>query len=200
MHHLLSIKYILVHYGYIGIFVIVFLESGVLFALPGDSLLFTAGLFASAFHMNIVVLIAVIFVATFLGGLSGYEIGKQWERLNNVRFFKRFSKKENLDKAHLFFEKYGKLAIIFSRFVPIVRTFIPIVAGAAMMPMKKFIRYNLIGSFLWSTIVTLLGYFLGRRFPIIKDYLSLITILIVVVSLIPFGIQYYKKQYGNKKV
>lgn len=194
MHHFFSIKHLLVHYGYLGIFVVVFLESGVLFALPGDSLLFTAGLFASAFRLNMFVLVPVIFIATFLGGLTGYEIGSQLERLNKYRFFKKFIKYEYIQKAHQFFDTHGRLAIVFSRFVPIVRTFTPIAAGVAKMHYNKFLQYSVIGSFLWSTTVTMLGYFLGRRFPIVKDYLFVITILIIIVSITPFLWEFYNSR------
>jgi membrane-associated protein len=189
MTHLFDITYLITAYGYLGIFIIVFLESGILFALPGDSLLFTAGLFASVYSFNLFFLIFIIFVATFLGGAVGYEIGFYLEKLKKFSFFRVILKQEHIDKAHEFFGKYGKFAIVFSRFVPIIRTFTPIVAGIARVPYKFFTKYSLAGSILWSTIVTLLGYFLGRAFPIIKDYLWVIAILVVVVSLLPIVIE-----------
>ncbi|OGI61226.1 hypothetical protein A2814_00455 [Candidatus Nomurabacteria bacterium RIFCSPHIGHO2_01_FULL_38_19] len=194
MFHLFDITYLITTYGYVGIFIIVFLESGIFFALPGDSLLFTAGLFASAFGMNIVFLVALIFVATFLGGLTGYEIGVYLTKLEQFKFLKKILKKEHIDKAHKFFERHGLFAIIFSRFVPIVRTFVPIVAGIARMHYLTFVKYSIISSFLWSFIVTLLGYFLGQAFPVIKNYLSLITILVVLVSLLPIVFEMTRKE------
>ena len=185
MTHLFDISYLLVHYGYIGIFIIVFLESGLIFALPGDSLLFTAGLFASAYGLNLLVLIFIIFLATFFGGVVGYEIGFYLEKLKKFSFFKLILKQEHIDKAHIFFDKYGKSAIVFSRFVPIVRTFTSIVAGIAHAHYKSFIRYSLISSILWASIVTLLGYYLGQLFPVIKDYLWVMAILVVLISLLP---------------
>ena len=194
MFHLFDITYLITTYGYVGIFIIVFLESGIFFALPGDSLLFTAGLFASAFGMNIVFLVALIFVATFLGGLTGYEIGVYLTKLEQFKFLKKILKKEHIDKAHKFFERHGLFAIIFSRFVPIVRTFVPIVAGIARMHYLTFVKYSIISSFLWSFIVTLLGYFLCQAFPVIKNYLSLITILVVLVSLLPIVFEMTRKE------
>ncbi len=174
-------------YGYIGIFIIVFLESGIFFPLPGDSLLFTAGLFAVAFNLNIYFLVPMIFVATLLGGLAGYEVGINLVRLQERRLFKRFLKQEHIDKAHQFFDKHGKMAVIFCRFVPIVRTFVPIVAGVAKMHYRAFLRYSVVGAFLWSFIVTLLGYFLGSIVPGIKDYLWVVVVLIIIVSILPIA-------------
>src|ERR1035437_9537500 len=133
MAQLFDITHIISTYGYLGIFVIVFLESGIFFALPGDTLLFTAGLLASVFSLQIFVLIPVIFVATFLGGVIGYEIGVHIERLSHYAIFRRILKKEHLEKTHKFFDKYGRFTVIFSRFVPVVRTFVPIVAGVVRM-------------------------------------------------------------------
>ena len=185
MLHLFDIPNIINTYGYLGIFIIIFLESGLFFALPGDSLLFTAGLFVSVYNFNLFLLIFIIFLATFLGGAMGYELGVYLEKLRKFSFFKIILKQEHINNAHKFFEKYGKFALIFSRFVPIVRTFTPIVAGIAYVPYKFFIKYNLISSILWSVIVTLSGYFLGRIFPQLKDYLWVIAILVVLVSVLP---------------
>jgi membrane-associated protein len=199
MLELFDIPNLITSYGYVGIFIIVFLESGIFFALPGDSLLFTAGLFASAFGLNLFILIPAIFVSTFLGGIVGYEIGTKIERLNHLKFFRHILKKEHIDKAHKFFEKHGRSAILFCRFVPIVRTFTPIVAGVAKMHYVSFLKYSLVGSALWSTIVTLLGYFLGRSFPVIKDYLSWVVVLIVFVSILPGVLEYINSKKKPRK-
>lgn len=193
MPHIFDITYLISTYGYLGIFIIVFLESGVFFALPGDSLLFTAGLFAVAFGLNIYFLIPIMFLATFLGGVVGYEIGIHLAKLENFKLFKKILKKEHIDNAHKFFDKHGRSAIIFSRFVPIVRTFVPIVAGVAHMEYSPFIRYSLIGSLLWSCIVTSLGYFLGSIFPQIKDYLWVIVVLIILISALPIIYEWVKE-------
>ena len=185
MSHLFDITYLITTYGYLGIFIIVFWESGIFFALPGDSLLFTAGLFASAFGLNITFLIVLIFVATFLGGLVGYEIGRYLTLLERYKFFRKILKPEYIKKAHEFFDRHGLFAIVFSRFVPIVRTFMPIAAGVAKMEYKTFLKYSVLGSILWSAGMTLVGFFLGQIFPGIKDYISWITVLIILVSAIP---------------
>jgi membrane-associated protein len=192
LHALLDIPHLIATYGYMGIFAIIFLESGLIFALPGDSLLFTTGLFVSVYHFNLVFLIALIFLATFLGGLMGYEIGKYLEYLRKFSFFNKILKQEYINKAHEFFAKHGAYAIIFSRFVPILRTFTPIVAGIALVPYKFFIKYSLISSILWATTITLAGYYLGRIFPQIKDYLWVVAVLVVLISLIPIFVEMFK--------
>ncbi|OGI76302.1 hypothetical protein A3C67_00285 [Candidatus Nomurabacteria bacterium RIFCSPHIGHO2_02_FULL_42_19] len=196
MLELFDIPHIITTFGYTGIFIIVFLESGIFFPLPGDSLLFTAGLFAGAYGLNIFFLIPMIFVATFLGGLAGYEIGVHLIKLQNFSFFKKILKQDHIDKAHEFFNRHGKIAITFARFVPIVRTFVPIVAGVAKMNYRSFIKYNIVGSFLWSFLVTLLGYFLGHVFPGIKDYLWVMVLLVVFISVLPI---FFEMAEGQKK-
>ena len=198
-HALLDVPNLIATYGYVGIFIIIFLESGLVFALPGDSLLFTAGLFVSVYHFNLVFLIALIFVATFLGGLGGYQIGVYLEYLRKYSFFDRILKQEYIDRAHEFFQKHGAYAIVFSRFVPIIRTFTPIVSGIARVQYKFFIKYSLISSALWATIITLAGYYLGRIFPQIKNYLWVIAILVVIVSLIPIFVEVFRNKKGSKK-
>lgn len=192
MSELFNIPHLISTYGYAGIFIIVFLESGIFFALPGDSLLFTAGLLASAFGLSIFVLIPLIFVATFLGGIFGYQIGIHLHLLHRYKFWRRLIKEEHIATAHKFFDKHGMMAIIFSRFIPVVRTFTPIVAGVAKVHYNLFLKWSLISSLIWSTSVTLLGYYLGRAFPWIKDYLHWMIVLIVFVSILPGVIEYIK--------
>ena len=199
MTQFFDIPYLINTYGYIGIFIIVFLESGIFFALPGDSLLFTAGLFAFIFDLQILFLIPLIFIATFSGGMVGYEIGGNLERLNKFSFFRKILKKEHINKTHEFFNKHGKFTVIISRFIPIVRTFVPIVAGVAKMPYKLFLNYSLLSSVLWSTTVTLLGYFLGQVFPHIKDYLSWMIVLIVFISTLPIFYEMRKEREKHQK-
>ena len=198
MFHLFNIPYIIATYGYLGIFVIVFLESGIFFALPGDSLLFTAGILASGNLLNVYILIPMIFISTFLGGIFGYYIGTNLEKFRRYSFLRKILKEEHLNKTHKFFEKHGKSAVILSRFVPIVRTFIPIVAGMAKMNYSLFIKYSLISSFLWSTIMTLAGYFLGQTFPWIKDYMSLVIFLVVFLSILPAIFEIMREKLKDK--
>ena len=197
MAHLFDIPYLLTTFGYLGIFVIVFLESGIFFPLPGDSLLFTAGIFASAQYLNIFILLPLIWLATFLGGYSGYLIGSNLLRLRKYYFFQKFFQQKHIDKASEFFMKYGNLAITFCRFVPVVRTFVPVVAGIVKVDYKVFMKYSAIGSFLWSFSMTLLGYFLGQIFPQIQDTLWIIVILVVIVSLLPFVAEYIRRKRMN---
>jgi len=198
MLHLFDLPYLISTYGYTGIAIIVFLESGIFFALPGDSLLFTAGLFAAAFELNIIFLISLIFVSTFLGGLVGYEIGRYINQLRKYRFFDKILKQKHIDMAHEFFDKHGLIAIIFSRFVPIVRTFMPIVAGIAKMHYGQFIKYSIISSASWSTLMTLLGYFLGQVFPGIKNYISWVVVLVILVSVVPIVLDLWEKRKTRK--
>ncbi len=194
MLELFDISHIILHYGHIGIFLIVFLESGIFFALPGDSLLFSAGLLASAGILPIHTIIPMIFVATFLGALVGYEIGVHLEKLKKYSVFQKMFKKEYLDKGHQFFDKYGKVTIIFSRFIPIVRTFAPIVAGIVRMHYSSFLRYTFFGSLLWSFVVTLAGFFLGKIIPGIEHYVTPLMLLVVVLSLLPGAFHLLKKK------
>ena len=198
MHALFNVEYLLTTYGYIGVFVIVFLESGVIFALPGDSLLFTAGLLASTTHLNLFLLIPLIFLATFLGGVAGYFIGVYIESLHRYRIFRSILKPEYIIEAHKFFEKHGRFAIIISRFLPVMRTFTPMVAGIARMSRGAFVRYTLISALLWANTMTLLGYFLGQAFPQIKDYLQYLIVGIIIVSILP-GVWHYLRTRSERK-
>lgn len=194
MFELFNIPHVLATYGYIGVFIIVFLESGIFFALPGDSLLFTAGLLTPALGLNLQLLISLIFIATFLGGIAGYFIGVYLERLHKYAFFRRFIKPEHIASTHAFFERRGLVAILISRFIPIVRTFLPIVAGISKMDFKKFLHYSFWSSLLWSTSVTLVGYYLGKRLPWIEDYLEYLIILVILVSVIPIVLEWWRER------
>ncbi len=197
MLEIFDIPQIISTYGYLGIAIIVFLESGMFFALPGDSLLFTAGILAASTYLRLYYLIPLVFVSTFFGAIVGYYIGMHIERLRKFSFFKKILKEEHLNKAHVFFEKHGKLAIIFSRFIPIVRTFMPIAAGVAKMNYISFIKHSLVSSIIWATLVPTLGYFLGQIFPQIKDYMSFAIILVVLVSLLPAVWEVFRKKIKN---
>ncbi len=173
--------------GNAGIFAIVFAESGLLvgFFLPGDSLLFTAGFLASQGFFNIYVLCAVIFVAAVVGDNVGYHFGRRV----GPRVFKKedslvFSK-ENVERSRKFYEKHGGKTIILARFIPVVRTFAPVIAGVGKMEYKKFLAYNLIGGVIWGIGVTALGYILGNTIPDIDKYLIPVAILIIFISIAP---------------
>jgi len=168
---------------YILLFGIIFIETGLVFVpfLPGDSLLFVAGAFAALHNLNIFVLLAILIAAAILGDTANYWIGHYFgEKITN----RGWVKEENMEKTRRFFDKHGGKTIILARFVPIIRTFAPFVAGAGRMSYRKFFSYNVIGGILWVTLGLLAGYFLGN-IPVIKNNFSLFIIGIVVVSLIP---------------
>ncbi|AGF58192.1 membrane-associated protein [Clostridium saccharoperbutylacetonicum] len=173
---------------YIILFIIIFLETGLVVTpfLPGDSLIFAAAAFAAMGMLNIYVLVTVLMVAAILGDTSNYEIG----RLLGNKLIKsgKFIKKEHLDKTHKFYEKYGGKTIIFARFVPIVRTLAPFVAGIGEMNYKKFISFNAVGGILWVVLVSVCGYFFGN-ISVVKNNFSLVVIAIVLISIMPAVIE-----------
>ena len=173
--------------GLVGVIAIVFAESGLFFGFffPGDSLLFTAGFLASQGFLPIVWLTLGCFVAAVAGDSVGYAFGnavgeKFFTRDDSFVFKKRYA-----EKARRFYEKHGAPAIFFARFIPIVRTFAPIVAGIGKMPYRQFLTYNLVGGFVWAVGFTLGGYFLGRTVPGVDQYILPIIGLIIIVSFLP---------------
>jgi len=186
-------------FGYLGVFIALFLESGIIFGffLPGDSLLFTAGLLASQHYMNIVGLIIVSVVAAILGNNAGYYTGRYF----GESLFKKpksfWFSPERVKAAHAFFEKEGPQSLILARFIPAVRTFLPIAAGIGKMPYRPFLTYNALGGLLWGTSLPLLGYFLGKKVPSIDKYLLPAVLLIILASALPVIPAYFKK---NRKI
>jgi membrane-associated protein len=180
--------------GYVGLFVIVFLESGIPigFLFPGDSLLFTAGLLASTGIFNIIALAGLVTLAAILGDSTGYYLGSKYGRCLFAKEDAMFLSKKNLERTEAFYEKYGARAVILARFVPVVRTFAPILAGVGSMKYSTFLRYNIVGALLWGTGVTLLGYFLGTLVPNVDRYLVPIVLAIIVISFAPIGIELLK--------
>lgn len=166
---------------------IIFTESGLLFGffLPGDTLLFAAGILASQGNQNIVLTVAVIAAAAILGDNVGYSIGKY----SGGRLFKKqdgvLFKQAYVTQAKEFYEKHGGKAIVLARFVPIVRTFAPLVAGIGKMNQRKFFFYNVIGAVLWSTLIVTLGFYIGGRFPKLINYLEYVFIAIIFLSFAP---------------
>lgn len=173
--------------GYAGLFAIVFAETGLMigFFLPGDSLLFTAGILASQKIFDIYILLPILFIAAVVGDTVGYTIGHRFGK----RLFKKedslFFHKDHLLRAKTFYEKHGGKTIIIARFMPVIRTFAPVVAGMADMPYSKFLSYNIAGAFLWAVCLPLLGFFLGKSIPDIDTYLFPIIGIIVFLSILP---------------
>lgn len=186
--------------SYIAIFSIVFAESGLLigFFLPGDSLLFTSGFLASQGFMNVFILTVICFIAAILGDSVGYTFGHKVGK----RLFKREDSiifhKDNLMRAKSFYEKHGKKTIIIARFLPVIRTFAPIVAGIGDMHYPTFLAYNIIGGVLWAIGLTLAGYFLGSMIPDIDRYLLPIVGAIVLASIAPTA-YHVLKDAGNRQ-
>jgi membrane-associated protein len=192
---LLDPKSLIDDVGLLGVFAIVFAESGMLvgFFLPGDSLLFTAGFLASgpssvddALHLPLGWLLVGTFIAAVAGDQVGYVIGRRAGPAIFTRPDSRFFKQENVDKAHGFFERYGAKTIVLARFVPVVRTFAPVVAGVSNMQYRTFVTFNVVGGLLWAIGVTLLGYFLGQV-DYIEENLELAILTIVAISVLPIA-------------
>jgi membrane-associated protein len=193
----------IIRYGgiYLLLFVI-FAETGLFigFFLPGDSLLFTAGLFCSTsiLHIHVVLLITLIIIAAVSGNMVGYSFGKTV----GVLLFKRKSgflfRHEHLVIANEFYNKHGKKTIILSRFFPILRTFAPIIAGIVKLEYHKFFIYSLTGAFFWVSTLVLAGYFLGEYVPKTKDYLEYIVIFLIVITAIPFLYNSIKKKLAKR--
>jgi len=181
--------------SYLGLFLIIFAETGLFFGFffPGDSLLFATGLLASQGNLSLPLSIAIIFIAAVLGNIVGYVFGKKVGPKIFTKENSLFFHKNNILKAQAFYEKHGAKTIIITRFIPIIRTFAPIVAGIGNMDYKKFLTYNIIGGLIWSFGIISAGYYLGTTVKNIDKYIAPIIILIIVVSFIPAIIEIFKK-------
>jgi membrane-associated protein len=188
--------------GYVGLFGIVFAETGLLvgFFLPGDSLLFTAGILASQGYLNITITCVLLFVAVLLGDNVGYAIGKHAGPKLFTRPKSLLFNPEHLKRSHAFFERHGGKAVIIARFVPIVRTFSPVVSGLARMQYAKFVFYSVIGALLWAVGLTLLGYWLGTTVPNVEKYIVPGIILIVLLSISPGIYHVLKDKKGREEL
>ena len=185
--------------GHLGVFAIVFAESGLLigFFLPGDSLLFTAGLLAGQGLLSLPFLLMGSFAAAALGDSVGYTVGSRIGPKIFTREDSLFFHKEHLERTRRFFSAYGSPAIVLARFMPIVRTFTPVLAGVGRMPYATFLTYNLIGAGLWALGMPLLGYFLGRVIPNADRYLLPIVVVIIVASFLPPLWHLYREWKGS---
>jgi membrane-associated protein len=198
LRQLVNPESIILYGGIYLLLFIVFAETGLFFGffLPGDSLLFTAGLFCSSGTLKLhpALLVVLIIIAAVAGNMAGYWFGK---KVGNLLFNRKstfFFRHEHLVAAHEFYLKHGKKTIILSRFLPIVRTFAPIVAGIVNLGYYKLFIYSLIGAFLWVNTLVLTGYFLGKYIPGTKDYLGYIVIFLIVITSIPFVYKSIRKK------
>ena len=198
--------------GLIGLFLVIFAESGVLigFFLPGDSLLFAAGLVTAGLTTgdgtvwtlaggNIAVVAIGCAIAAVLGDQFGYAFGNKVGPSLFKRPESRLFKPAYVDQAEAFFEKHGSKSIVLARFVPIVRTFAPIVAGVSKMHYRTFVKFNIIGGTVWAVSLTLAGYWLGKKFPWIGKNIEYAVLLIVVISLIPVAVEFIRHRRNNAK-
>ncbi|MBI5353715.1 MAG: DedA family protein [Chloroflexi bacterium] len=178
------------------LFAVIFVETGLVIMpfLPGDSLLFAAGTFAALGSLNVFYVAALLMVAAVLGDTVNYSIGHYLgERAYNIKWIK----KEYFDKTHAFFEKHGGKAIFLARFVPIVRTFAPFVAGIGKMSYGYFITYNFVGGITWVALFTFLGYFFGN-IPFVRNNFELVIIAIILISILPMVYEWWKSRREAK--
>lgn len=185
---------------YAMLFAIIFIETGLVIwpFLPGDSLLFAAGALAATGVLDIYIVVILLIAAAISGDAVNYSIGryigpKVFTAEDHQGLFHRLLNRDHLDKAHAFFEKHGGMAVVSGRFVPIVRTFVPFVAGAASMTASMFVTYNIVGAIIWVVVCAGAGYVFGNV-PVIKDNFSLVAIGIVFVSVLPILFEFIKQK------
>lgn len=184
--------------GYAMLSGIVFAETGLLvgFVLPGDSLLFTIGVVAGAGELNLVVIVLLLVCASMLGDWSGYLLGRRAGPAIFNRPDSRLFKQEHLQRTKAFYEKHGGKTIVYAKFVPIIRTFAPFVAGVANMRYLRFLSFDIFGGIGWVCSMTILGYLLGEV-PIVRRHFEKFVLLIIFVSLLPLIIQFFKAKLGT---
>lgn len=196
LHTIYDVEGIIAFGGLLLICAIIFIETGLFFGffLPGDSLLITAGIFAATGHLNLWWLLLFASLCAIAGDQLNYYVGHRAGKLLYSREDSFFFRKKHLEKAQGFYDRHGPKTIVICRFVPIVRTFAPAVAGAASMNYLKFVTYNIAGGIFWVLAAVLSGYFLGTLIPNIEEYIHLIIILVIVLSFVPILIEYYRSR------
>jgi len=196
LHRLRSPRELIEWGGYVALVAIVFSETGLLvgFFLPGDSLLVTAGLFAAKGDLNVVTLMVLLSIAAIVGDTVGYWFGAKTGPPLYSRPNSRFFKRQHLLKAHAFYEKYGGITIVVARFMPLIRTFAPIVAGVAGMNYSRFVVFNVCGGIGWVVSMTSLGYGLGRIIPNIDQHIEKVIVVVVFLSILPGLIHLWKER------
>jgi membrane-associated protein len=196
VHDLLNPSALVKDFGYLGIFITLFLESGIFFGffLPGDSLLFTAGLLASQHYLNVVGVILISVAAAILGNNVGYYTGKRFGRSLFKKKSSFWFSPKRLDETSKFFAKEGPQSLVLARFIPAGRTFIPIAAGAAKMKYHRFLVFNALGGLLWGVSLPILGYTLGRSVPNIDKYLLPVIFGVIILSALPVLVHRLKQK------
>jgi len=187
------------NWSYLLIFGIIFAETGLVITpfLPGDSLLFVVGTLVATGSFNLFWLFMILASAAIIGDSVNYALGKFFGEKIILKGQNRFFKKEHIEKTHKFYEKYGGKTIILARFVPIIRTFAPFVAGVGEMSYFKFFAYNVIGGILWVAVFLFGGYYFGNV-PFIKENFSIAIFAVIVISILPIAIEYYKHKRSKK--
>ena len=195
IHIIYDVPTLIAYGGMFILFVIIFAETGLMvgFFLPGDSLLVTAGLFAAKGDLIVFWLIVVLSIAAILGDSTGYWIGKTAGPAIYKKEDSRFFKKSHLKKAEQFYIRHGGKTIILARFVPIIRTFAPVVAGAASMDYKRFVSFNIFGGILWVASMSLIGYYLGR-IPGIDKNIDIVVIIVIFLSFLPIIFEWWRNK------
>lgn len=188
--------------GYVIMALVVFAETGLLagFFLPGDSLLVTAGIFAARGDLDLFLLNGLLIVCAIVGDATGYFIGRRAGAALFERPDSRFFKRKYVERTQAFYEKHGGKTIILARFVPIVRTFAPTMAGVAKMHYPKFAAYNIFGGIFWVVSMTLAGYFLGKTFPTIAKDIDKVIVIVIAISLLPVVWHLIKERYLTPSV
>jgi membrane-associated protein len=200
LNSIYDVKSLVIWAGYVGMCFIIFAETGLLvgFFLPGDSLLVSAGLFASTGDLNILYLNLLLIPSAILGNAAGYWIGYK----SGPRLFKReqslLFRKDYLIKTKEFYDKHGGSTIMITRFMPFFRTFAPIVAGIGQMKYIKFLNYNIVSAVLWILSMTLIGFYLGRTIPNIESHIDIVILIIVFLSLLPAIFKFLKHKFSKK--
>jgi membrane-associated protein len=199
LHYLSDVEGIIRAGGLAAICAIIFAETGLFvgFFLPGDSLLVTAGILAAAGHLSLAGLLSLVTMCAILGDQLNYFVGRKAGQALYRREDSFFFKKKHLERAHDFYEKYGVKTIIIARFVPIVRTFCPAVAGAARMTYRKYLSFDILGGILWVFSTVLGGFFLGRSVPNINKHLHVVIAIVIFVSLLPALIEFLRARRAS---
>lgn len=200
-HFLTDVQGLIQAGGYVGLAIIVFVETGLMvgFFLPGDSLLVTAGLFAAKGDLNIVYLNVLLIACAILGDATGYYIGKKLGPALFRREDSFFFKKKHLIATHDFYERHGGKTIIIARFVPVIRTFAPVVAGIAGMSYRRFALFNVVGGIGWVVSMTMLGYTLVKAFPGIEKHIEIVILVVIFLSLLPGIIEFAKARLRARR-